>query len=310
MALRKKSSLEREMWDALKDVDSYKEEYREYLAGERQKQRESAVSAPAGQQPLTVLHGDPALASRVSRVASAGGASGARPGGVMVADAGGSLPASLDFIRGERGEASSTSDRSFTKETGAVANPDSWEEKGGVNMYKGEMKFGEKTYRRKLRSDEKTKLEQFFGKIPLLDEVEIDLAGGRPNTIKGKKINLNQDMYLFDNPSMGLRLKNEGLATLAHEIVHVMDREKGRNVTLEAAVPQVMYTLGLDDPYDYGRRNIQDKYQMLEAFNGGTVEQRAQIVYDWVLETLQNKNVDVFDLIKMKIKYSNVPGHP
>lgn len=121
----------------------------------------------------------------------------------------------------------------------------------------------------------------------------------------GHRISLVRKHFVGGSAHEELRLDEPSTAAcLAHEALHVWQRQHGRRVTWEAIPLQVGYSLGRIDPYSYDRTC--DPQRMLEQFIQGNVEQQGKIFEDYVYTLRGGREAAAFEAVARHVREAEV----
>jgi len=157
---------------------------------------------------------------------------------------------------------------------------------------------------RPLSDNEREFLQTCFGDS--LHDAPIRVAssiGHRSWSPYGHRISLVRTHFVRGSAREELRLDDPSTAScLAHEALHVWQRQHGRRVTWEAIPLQVGYTLGRFDPYSYDRTT--DPVRMLEQFVQGNVEQQGKIFEDYVYTLRDGRETAAFEAVAHHVRAS------
>lgn len=135
-------------------------------------------------------------------------------------------------------------------------------------------------FARALTARERTFLGRYFGASLDLNRVSVSVAlGARSWSPYGSHIRISRRLL---GPGREVCLEDPRAASiLAHEAVHVWQRQHGRAVSRQGAVLQTLYTLRLHNPYLYDR-SVTDPDGLLSLFLSANIEQQGQIFQDYV----------------------------
>ena len=147
-------------------------------------------------------------------------------------------------------------------------------------------------------------LQSCFGTALATDSIRMVASlGHRSWSPYGHRISLVRAHFHAGSAREEVRLDEpDSAACLAHEALHVWQRQRGRRVTLEAIPLQAGYTLGAWNPYDY--RRSQDPADMLEQFVTGNVEQQGKIFEDYIYARQSGRDITAFEAVARHVRAS------
>ena len=145
---------------------------------------------------------------------------------------------------------------------------------------------------------EKKFLQRYFGDSLNITQISVATTRGRrAYSVYGNYVCLPAWCFLCGDSTTEVDLANAyAAATLAHEAVHVWQRQQGIWVTVKGAWLQVGYGLGID-PYAYDYSEY-DPGRLLEYFRSGNIEVQGQIVQDFVVAERTGRNSKKFDAVR------------
>ncbi len=151
---------------------------------------------------------------------------------------------------------------------------------------------------RPLSAAESEFLRRYFGSSLDLRLIRLGRSMGRRSwSPLGNQISLAAAHFRGDE----LNLSNARTASvLAHEALHVWQRQHGRWVTFSGAWLQSGYALRLFDPYRYA--SCEHPKTLLELFTCGNIEQQGQIFEDFVLADQRGQDVALFSEVAQYVK--------
>jgi hypothetical protein len=155
---------------------------------------------------------------------------------------------------------------------------------------------------RPLSPEERGFLARHFGASLALDGVRIARSlGRRAWSPYGQRISLTPSCFAGGDARAQIALDDPRAASiLAHEALHVWQRQHGVHVTLHGAVLQAGYVLRIRDPYRYDAS--EDPQHMLAQFVGGNIEQQGKIFEDYVFAWLSGRDTQRFDAVVAHVR--------
>lgn len=157
---------------------------------------------------------------------------------------------------------------------------------------------------RRLTAEEQRFLSAHFGEALDLTPIRLGTSlGARCWSPYGGRISLVRNLYTSGQPEASVDLQNPVAASvLAHEAVHVWQRQRGIAVTRRGAVLQALNALEWFDPYAYVPHA--DPRNMLTEFVLGNLEQQGKIFQDYVYRHCQGADVSAFRLVAAWVRLS------
>ena len=160
---------------------------------------------------------------------------------------------------------------------------------------------------RPLTESERAFLKQHFGACldSLLDQFDINIRSigntDRAISMNGGFMSFPSNYFIDGNLDKGLNLDSSGVASVfGHESLHQLQRNNGVNVTMQALFLQILYSLGISDPYSYSPST--DPAVMLGTFKNGNVEQQGQMFQDYLFSLLSGGDPGRFSKIADYVK--------
>jgi hypothetical protein len=146
---------------------------------------------------------------------------------------------------------------------------------------------------------------QFFG--PCINPQKLDIKvrkwgdTSRALSLGGGFMSFPSSYFLGGSGNNSLNLADSLVAgTLGHETLHQLQRLNGINVTGRALLLQMMYSLGLSDPYQYNSST--DPAAMLLTFQNGNVEMQGQMFQDYVENVVTGMDAAPYSQIASQVK--------
>ncbi len=139
---------------------------------------------------------------------------------------------------------------------------------------------------RALHADEQAFLQNYFADSLDYARIRIGVSiGQRCWSPFGGRISLTRGCFVGGTSRRSVALQDALAASvLAHEALHVWQRQHGRWVTLHGIPLQVGYALRMFDPYRY--EHSDDPAEMLKRFRTGNIEQQGRMFQHYVYESL------------------------
>lgn len=157
---------------------------------------------------------------------------------------------------------------------------------------------------RRLTERESRFLAGYFGEALDLEPVRLGTSlGARCWSPYGARISLVRSLYCEGRPEAEVDLQNPYAASvLAHEAIHVWQRQHGVFVTLRGALLQALYIAKIRDPYAYCAHR--DPRCMLSEFVLGNLEQQGKIFQDYVFRAQRGEDVRPFERVAAWVRLS------
>ncbi len=157
---------------------------------------------------------------------------------------------------------------------------------------------------RRLTQGEQRFLADYFGEALDLEPIRLGTSlGARCWSPYGARISLVRKLYREGRPEAEIDLDDPYAASvLAHEAIHVWQRQRGVAVTRRGAVLQALYTAKIRDPYAY--RPHLDARCLLTEFVLGNIEQQGKIFQDYVFLARSGRDVSAFRQVAAWVRLS------
>ncbi len=144
----------------------------------------------------------------------------------------------------------------------------------------------------------------YFGEALDLEPIRLGTSlGARCWSPYGARISLVRSLYRERRPDAEVDLDNPLAASvLAHEAIHVWQRQRGVAVTRRGAMLQALYAAGVRDPYAYTPHD--DPRSLLAEFALGNIEQQGKIFQDYVFHAHRGEDVRAFHEVAAWVRLS------